>query len=128
MLTALDEVGRVAARLERAWNVADGAAWSAEFTADADFIGFKGRRATTRTAIAEGHQRLFDTECAGRTMRFEVVQARHVGEGVILAHVRQVLSGGVGNEDESQTAIGTTVLVREENVYRIAAYHNTLAT
>lgn len=122
---ALDEAGRVAARLQRAWNAADGAAWGAEFTGDADFIGFKGRRATTRSVIAEGHQRLFDAECAGRSMRFEVVQARQVAEDVILAHMLQVLSRGTGHADDVQSAIGTVVLVRVDDVYRIAAYHNT---
>jgi hypothetical protein len=40
----------------------------------------------------------------------------------------QVLSGGIGHEDDVQSAIGTVVLVRVDDVYRIAAYHNTLAS
>lgn len=128
MADALEEAERVAAALESAWNDADGAAWGAKFTVDADFIGFKGRRATTRAVIAEGHQGLFDAECADRTMRFEVVQARKIARDVILAHMLQHLSRGIGHEEDMESAIGTVLLVRAEGSYRIAAYHNTLAT
>jgi hypothetical protein len=40
----------------------------------------------------------------------------------------QVLSGDIGHADDVQSAIGTVVLVRVGDAYRIAAYHNTLAT
>jgi uncharacterized protein (TIGR02246 family) len=78
----------VVKRLEDSWNAADGAGFAEPFAVDADFVAIRGDLHTGRRAIGEGHQQIFDTIYAGSTARLEVLQARELDAGVILAHVR----------------------------------------
>jgi uncharacterized protein (TIGR02246 family) len=125
-----DEARQVAAelagQLERAWNAADGAAYGAAFTEDADFVAIRGDYHRSRQAIAHGHQAILDTIYRGSQVRFEVTQARRLADGVILAHVRQAMDAPTGPLAGKGEATGTMVLVRRPEGWRIAAYHNTL--
>ena len=48
-----------------AWGRGDGSAYGALFTDDAEYVAFDGSRTVGRQAIAESHQRLFDTWLKG---------------------------------------------------------------
>ena len=112
-------------RLEDAWNAADGAAFGAPFTADADFVTIRGEL-HSGAAIAAGHQQIFDTIYAGSTLRYTLVDARELDDRVILAHVRGRLSVPAGPLAGESEALGSVVVVRDGYEPRIAAYHNTL--
>lgn len=47
-------VANLVGSVERAWNEADGAAFAAPFTEDADFVNIRGEHVRTREAIAKG--------------------------------------------------------------------------
>lgn len=89
-------VEQIAHRLETAWNAADGAAFAAPFTPDADFVAIRGDLHTGAEAIAAGHQAIFDSIYAGSTLEYAVLQARELGEGVIVGHVRGTLNAPTG--------------------------------
>ena len=65
-------------RLEDAWNVADGEAFSEPFAPDADFVDFRGDLHSGSQEIAAGHQQIFDSIYAGSTVRYTVLQAREL--------------------------------------------------
>ncbi|HEX2077462.1 MAG TPA: SgcJ/EcaC family oxidoreductase [Longimicrobium sp.] len=125
-----DDPGQIAAelagQLERAWNAADGAAYGAAFTDDADFVAIRGDYHRTRQAIARGHQAILDSIYRGSQVRFEVTRARRLADDVILAHATQTMNAPTGPLAGTGQATATMVLVRRPEGWRIAAYHNTL--
>src|SRR5687768_11283512 len=122
---AADIARPLIAQLEAAWNAADGAAFSAPFTADADFVAIRGDYHRTREMIAHGHQAIFDTIYKGSTVRYELLQARMLADAVIVAHARSNLQAPAGPLAGQHSAIATLVLTREGESWRIAAFHNT---
>ena len=113
-------------RLESGWNAADGAAFAAPFTPDADFVAIRGDLHSGAEAIAAGHQHIFDTIYAGSTLDYSVLQAREVADGMILAHVRGKMHAPAGPLAGDNEATATVVLVRDGEEHRIRAFHNTL--
>jgi uncharacterized protein (TIGR02246 family) len=114
--------------LERAWNAADGAGFGRPFADDADFVNIRGEHSRTRDAIAQGHQRIFDTIYKGSVVRLQVSGVRGIAPGVLLAHVKSTLTAPTGPMAGEHNALFTIVLVQDRDVWRIAAFHNTLVT
>jgi uncharacterized protein (TIGR02246 family) len=121
-------VEEIAHRLEAAWNAADGAAFAAPFTPDADFVNIRGDLHSGREAIGAGHQAIFDSIYAGSTLEYAALQARELDDGVILGHVRGMLNAPTGPLAGESQALATLVLVPEGEEHRVAAFHNTLVT
>ena len=113
-------------RLEDAWNAADGAAFSAPFAPDADFVDIRGDLHSGREEIAAGHQQIFNSIYAGSTVRYTVLQARELDQRVVLAHVDGTLNAPTGPLAGETKALGSVVLVGDVDEHRIAAFHNTL--
>jgi uncharacterized protein (TIGR02246 family) len=80
-------VAPVIERLESAWNAADGAAYAAPFTPDADFVNIRGELHSGADNIGAGHQGIFNSIYKGSTVDYSVVKARELRDGEILAHV-----------------------------------------
>lgn len=129
---ALDGIDTVEAprlvfgRLEQAWNDADGQAFGQAFTDDADFVDIRGDHHPGRTAIALGHQGIFDTIYAGSTVRFEVETARAIAPGVVVALARSTMTAPSGPLKGTNHARMTAVLTQGAEGWAIAAFHNTL--
>ena len=113
------------ARLQDAWNAADGAAFGAPFAPDADFVTIRGELHRGE-AIAAGHQQIFNTIYAGSTLRYTLLDARELDDRVILTHARGNLSVPAGPLAGEAEAIASIVIVRDGDDHRIAAFHNTL--
>lgn len=113
-------------RLEEAWNAADGEAFAAPFTDDADFVAIRGDHHRTRRAIAAGHQAIFDTIYRGSTLRYDLTHARRLTDDVILAHASQTMDAPSGPLAGVHGATATLVLVRTPDGWKVAAFHNTL--
>lgn len=115
-------------RLERAWNSADGAAFAEPFSPGADFVTIRGDLHTGRDAIAAGHQQILATVYAGSTIRYRVLRARELADGVVLVHVRAALSVPAGPFSGEHASTSTLVLVKRCGGWEIAAFQNTLLT
>ena len=115
----------VAEALERAWNTANGEAFGRCFTPDADFVDIRGEHHRGREAISRGHQAIFDSVYRGTTVRYEVLTARQMGE-TVLAHVRADLKGAEHVLPPNDGAMASMVLVKGDEGWEIAAFHNTL--
>ena len=63
---------------------------------------------------------------AGQHDPLEVVQARQLGDGVVVAHVHSVLNGPSDPLAGENAAMATAVLVEGDGGWRITAFHNTL--
>ena len=113
-------------RLEDAWNAADGRAFGEPFTADADFVDIRGEYHRGREAIAAGHQAIFDSIYKDSSVNYELIQARELSEGTILAHSTGVLRAPSGPLAGEHGAVQSLVLVREGDGWRVAGFHNTL--
>jgi uncharacterized protein (TIGR02246 family) len=112
-------------RLEQAWNEADGRAFGEPFSADADFVDIRGEYHQGQEAITAGHQAIFDSIYKDSSTNYKLIQARELSDDVILAHTTGVLrvpSGPLGGE---HSAVQSLVLVREDDEWRIAGFHNT---
>lgn len=120
--------GGLSAALERAWNTADGEAFAAPFTADADFVDTRGVVHRTRAVIARGHQGIFATIYKGSKIHYEVLDARLIAPGCLLAHVRGTLNAPSGPLAGEHTAVLTLVSLLTGGAWQITAFHNTLVT
>jgi uncharacterized protein (TIGR02246 family) len=114
------------ARLERAWNEADGRAFGEPFAPDADFVTIRGEHLHGREAIAAGHQAIFDSIYEGSSVGYELTGARELSGGVILAHATAVLRAPSGPLAGEHSAVQSLFLVRGGDGWEIAGFHNTL--
>ena len=113
-------------RLAWAWNRADGAAFGAEFTDDADFVDVRGSYHHGRLAIAEGHQAIFDTIYRDSTVRYRVEAARPLAGGAIVAVVDAVLDVPGGPLAGRLRSRLTATFVAQDDRWAITAFHNPL--
>src|SRR5829696_6944998 len=112
-------------RLERAWNEADGRAFGGPFAPDADFVDIRGEHHRGREAISAGHQAIFDSIYEGSSVDYELTGARELSADVILAHSTGVLRVPSGPLAGEHGAVQSLVLVRGDDGWEIAAFHNT---
>ena len=119
-------VSDIVGELERAWNSADGAAFARPFTDDADFVNIRGEHMRTREVIGKGHQGIFNTIYKGSVVRYQVSAAREIAPAVLVAHVKSKLNAPTGPLAGEHGSLFTVVLVRQQDEWRIAAFHNTL--
>jgi len=122
----VEQIARDAVRqLERGWNAADGDAFAAPFAKDADFVNVRGEYFRTRDDIAAGHNLIFSTIYRGSTNRIELLRARAIAEGLIVAHARARLSVPAGPLAGEARAVMSMLLVRNGDRWEIASFHNT---
>ena len=115
-------------QLVRAWNTADGSAYAAPFTEDADFVTVYGFHAKGRGAIAAGHDGIFQGIYRGSNIRMEVEHVRELSPDVLLVHLRAHLSVPEGKMAGEHVAVPSLVLTRGGDGWQIAALHNTFVT
>jgi uncharacterized protein (TIGR02246 family) len=113
-------------KLEQAWNAADGAAFGTQFADESDFVNVRGEHHRGATAIARGHQGIFDTIYAGSTVRFQLELARELAPGVVMAVASSTLDVPGGPLKGIHNARFTMLIVEQGDDWRIAAFQNTL--
>jgi uncharacterized protein (TIGR02246 family) len=113
-------------RLERAWNLADGAAFGAAFTGDCDFVDIRGTHHQGAPSVGHGHQAIFDSIYAGSVIRYRVGSARLIAPGCVLAAATATLDAPGGPTPGVSHAQATAVATKQDDGWAIAAFHNTL--
>jgi uncharacterized protein (TIGR02246 family) len=119
-------IEKIVANLEAAWNAADGKAFGAPFSVDADFVNIRADHFRTRDAIAAGHDAIFRTIYAGSVNSYRVESVRLLRPDVALAHVQAVLNAPAGPLAGTHSSRFSMVLTREGGGWQIASLHNTL--
>ena len=112
--------------LETAWNTADGDAFAAPFTADADFVNVRAEHHRGRAAIVAGHNAILGSIYAGSVNRYEVASVRLLNADVALVHVNAALDVPAGPLAGHLKALFSAVLVRTAGTWEIASFHNTM--
>lgn len=123
----LDAIRDVLNRLVTAWNQADGDAYGALFTDDADYIDVTGGHTRGGPAIGQLHQFLFNGPLRGSKL-----EADGYGSNVqlIAPDVAIVIAVGTSrlaeqaSAPEDRRSINTTILVKRAGEWRIRAFQN----
>lgn len=118
----------VLAQLERAWNDGDGERYAWPFTADAEQVNIFGTRLSGRAEIAQRHDRIFKTIFAGSINVFELLGARELAPGVLLAQAVSTVSVPSGPLQGELRTIASLVLRRTDSQWQIVLFHNTRIT
>ena len=112
-------------RVEAGWNAGSGAGFAVPFAEDADYVIINGHRIKGRQAIAESHQRIFDTIYKGSRNELTVDRVRFLRPDVAVAHVRSHLRFTRDGKPAEGDAISTWVLTKGAEGWSIAAFQNT---
>jgi uncharacterized protein (TIGR02246 family) len=115
------------ARLEAAWNAADGERFGAEFADVTDFVNIRGEHLHGGPAlIAAGHQGIFDTIYRGSTNSIHLDRVREIAPGCLLVHATATLdtpSGPLAGRNQGRMS---ALLVHHDGTWKATAFHNTL--
>jgi uncharacterized protein (TIGR02246 family) len=112
-------------QMEAGWNAKSGAEFAKPFAADADYVVINGMYIKGREAIAESHQRIFDTFYRESTLSLSVKQVRLLRLDVAVVHVMSTNKVPRGAETQVGEAIITLLMTKESGVWKIAAFQNT---
>jgi uncharacterized protein (TIGR02246 family) len=107
-----------------AWGRGDGHAYGALFTDNADYVAFDGSHTKGQRTIAESHQKLFDSWLKGTRLSGEIVSLRFLKPDVAIIHA----TGATlmpGKDRPVRPSIQTLIAVKQDDVWRFAAFHNT---
>jgi uncharacterized protein (TIGR02246 family) len=123
---AFDVAQRLFEQLQAAWNDADGAAFGAPFTNDADFVDIRGAHHATRAAIAAGHEAIFESIYKASRVEYVATDARVLTPGCIVMHATGTLDTPSGPVAGTHEATMTAVAVERAGSWEIAAFQNTI--
>lgn len=112
-------------QMEAGWNAKDGALFAKPFASDADYVVINGSYIKGREAIAQGHQRIFDTFYKESTLSLSVKQVRMLRPDVAVVHVTGTNKTPRGAETHTSEAIITLLMTKESGGWKIAAFQNT---
>lgn len=112
-------------QMEAGWNAKSGAAFAKPFADDADYVVINGTQIKGREAIAEGHQRIFDTIYKESVMSLSVKQVRMLRADVAVVHVSGHMKASRGAGAREGDAVITMVMTKENGAWKIAAFQNT---
>ncbi|HVF42840.1 MAG TPA: SgcJ/EcaC family oxidoreductase [Pyrinomonadaceae bacterium] len=112
-------------QMEAGWNSKSGAAFSKPFAEDADYVVINGMQIKGREAIAEGHQRIFDTVYKDSVLGLSVKQVRMLRADVAVVHVSAHLKSSPAAGAQEGDAVITVVMTKEGGAWKIAAFQNT---
>src|SRR5690349_16163979 len=118
-------IRQVLADITVCWNSADGAAYGALFTDDADYIDVTGTRTRGGAAIGQSHQFMWERFLKGSVLEFTDADIELIAPDVaiVIATGAARLAGQAAAPDDRQS-INTTVLVKRNRVWRIRAFQN----
>lgn len=112
-------------RQAEAWAAGDAEAYASGFTPDADYITFLGTHYKGRAAIAAAHVPLFEKFQKGSHLDGEITALRFLGPDVALIHGKGAVVKGRQRRARHNTKVQTTIAVRRNGKWLIAAFHNT---
>lgn len=113
--------------MKDAWARGDGASYAAACTDDARYVTASGLRLVGRQAIADAHQRIFDTALRGTRLDVdEPVGLQPVAPTVVLVHASGTVQFPVEQERPTRTTgLLTMLAVDDGEAWRIASFTNT---
>ena len=107
----------------------DAKAWVKFCTPDAQLVTVRGESMKGIAEIENGLTRIFQTRGRNVTLKTLEVTVRFIRPDVALAHVTNELSGLVSPDGQTlppHQELSIRVLVKDQGVWRITAFHNTI--
>jgi uncharacterized protein (TIGR02246 family) len=118
----------VVSGLERAWAAGNGQLWGSYFAEDSDFTVWFGLHLRGRDANAAIHQEVFDSFYEGTKLRLDVRDLRFLRPDVAVVHFDARIVGPGEQLPEQPQFVPVAVMTKEDEVWRIAVFHNTKNT
>jgi uncharacterized protein (TIGR02246 family) len=113
-------------RMLDAWSAGNAQAYAALFAEDAHYLAFDGVDQRGRAAIEAAHRPLFERYLKGSRLIGELVDVRVLSEGVVLGHaIGSILDRGMQTPKPERLSSQTLVAIREGEIWRFVAFHNT---
>jgi uncharacterized protein (TIGR02246 family) len=111
--------------MQDGWNTKDGTLFASKFADDCDYVVVNGMFIKTKTAVAQGHQNIFNSFYKETSLELSLKDARYLTSDVAVAHVSGRRYGNVFGKYEDVKAIITLTLQKKNNEWVIAAFQNT---
>jgi uncharacterized protein (TIGR02246 family) len=110
-----------------AWARGDGAGYAAGCAADARYVTASGIRIVGRQAIAESHQRVFDSALRGTRLGVDdSVELQPIAPNVVLVHASgTIVFPGENEQRVRTTGMLTMVAVNDGDGWRFVSFSNT---
>jgi uncharacterized protein (TIGR02246 family) len=124
-----DSIRAVMAATTDAFSRHDAKAWVKFCTPDAQLVTVRGESMKGIAAIEKGLTTIFQTRGRNVTLKTLEVAVRFIRPDVALAHVTNELSGLASPEGQTlppHQELSIRVLVKDQGVWRITAFHNTI--
>ena len=115
----------LAAGLASAWNAHDSDAYAALFHEDGTFVNVVGTYSMGREEIRQLHAAIHASFYKDSVMRAEVLDARELVAGVIVAHVSHELEGDARFPGQTVRTLATYVIEQRTGIWKFTAAHNT---
>lgn len=112
-------------RQAEAWTHGDAEAFAAVFTLDADYVTWLGSHFKGRAAIAASHVPLFEKYLKGTRLDGEITRFRFLTPDVAVVHGKGAVLKGKQRRTRRNTKVQTTVAVRQDGQWLLAAFQNT---
>lgn len=125
--SATDEtaIRGIVGQMMNGWNAKNGEQFAAPFAEDADYVVINGSQIKSRTAIAKGHQNIFDTFYKNSNIKFTTDSIRFLKPDVAVVHVSGVLNVTEGDSTRTTRAKISLVVTKNKDGWEIAAFQNT---
>jgi len=124
-----EAVKAVITAMTEAFNRHDAKAWTRLATPDAQLVTVRGESMNGVAEIEKGLSGLFETRNRNASVKILDVKVRLIRPDVAMAHVINELSGVIGPGGQKLPAhreFSLRVFVKDQGVWRISAFHNTL--
>lgn len=127
--TEEEAINAVIIAITEAFNRHDAKGWTRLATPDAQLVTIRGESMTGVTEIEKGLTALFQTRNRNASVKILDVKVNLIRPDVAMAHVTNELSGVVGPDGQTLPAhreLSLRIFVKDQGVWRIRAFHNTL--
>ena len=124
-----DSIRAVMAATTDAFSRHDAKAWVKFCTPDAQLLTVRGESMKGTAEIEKGLATIFQTRGRNVMLKTLEVAVRFIRPDVALAHVTNELSGLISPEGQTlppHRELSIRVVVKDEGVWRITAFHNTI--
>ena len=124
-----DSIRAVMAATTDAFSRHDAKAWVKFCTPDAQLVTVRGESMKGIAEIEKGLTTIFQTRGRNVTLKTLEVAVRFIRPDVALAHVTNELSGLASSQGQTlppHQELSIRVLVKDQGVWRITAFHNTI--
>jgi uncharacterized protein (TIGR02246 family) len=127
--TEVDAIKALMVQTTETFNRHDAKAWARFSTPDAQLVTVRGESMNGINEIEKGLARVFETRARLATLKTLDISVRFIRPDVALAHVTNEMSGLLSPEGQtlpSHRELSIRVLVKDQGVWRITAFHNTM--